>query len=154
MVADHSPLMTLLGTDGRRRAPIGLAASGLAANQFAGTETKGAHIQLLSGASRRALPVETHRTASSFAYIPSTLARGHSTDIRGQADGFDETPLTPRREERMIDPPMARMYNAAQQLRGAALSSFGAPACRPGTRLHVELWPGRRNAEAGSPIAR
>lgn len=51
--------------------------------------------------------------------------------------------------------PMARIFTAERMRGGQALSSFGAYACQPGSRLHSEPKPGRRDAaNAGSPVVR
>src|SRR3954468_21205832 len=64
-----------------------------------------------------------------------------------------EIPLTTGHQRRTIMLPMARILTAKEQLRGPALSSFGAYACQPGTRLHSELQPGRRDsANTGRPV--
>jgi hypothetical protein len=63
--------------------------------------------------------------------------------------------LTQHEEERIIVVPMARIFTAKRTLQGQTLSSFGVPACLPGTYLDHEIKPARRDiADTGSPVAR
>ena len=58
-------------------------------------------------------------------------------------------------EEQIIIVPMARILTAERTLQGQARSSFGVYACQPGSRLHNELEPGRRDtAKTGRPVVR
>ena len=69
--------------------------------------------------------------------------------------GRAENPLTDSAIRRTISFPMARILTAERTLQGQALSSFGAYACQPGSRLHSELKPGRRDsANTGRPVVR
>jgi len=66
-----------------------------------------------------------------------------------------EMRLTRKRQERIIDVPMARMFIAERTFQGQALSSFGASACLPGIYLEHGAKPGRRDsANAGRLVVR
>ena len=66
-----------------------------------------------------------------------------------------EIRLTAAMDRFIITFPMARILTAERTLQGQALSSFGAYACQPGSRLHSELKPGRRDtANTGRPVVR
>jgi hypothetical protein len=77
-----------------------------------------------------------------------------AVNLDRQPRGDLEKRLTRASMWRKVNDPMARHRTAELMLLGLPLSSFGAPACRPGSLDH-EQKPGRRDlALAGEPVER